>query len=76
MDGLAKFAALLYKSRRCRENQRLEWLQKAKVQAEGFATEDYPEFSNGLFFGDVGNALYDLGKLEEAIASYEQATQI
>ncbi len=76
MTGLAKFAALFYRSKRCPEAQRLEWLQKAKAQAEQIATATHPDFSSGLFLWKIGNALSDLGREEEAISSYDQAIAI
>ncbi|MGB7442146.1 MAG: tetratricopeptide repeat protein [Coleofasciculaceae cyanobacterium] len=75
LQGLAKFAALLYKSRRCPESQCGNWLQKAKAQAEQIATPADPEFSSGLFLW-VGYSLYQLGQYEEALASYEKALEI
>ena len=76
LKGLAKFAALFYKAKRCPERQRVEWLLKAKEQAEQIAPNFNPEFSSGLFLWDIGNALSDLGRKEEAIASYDQAVAI
>ncbi len=74
LDGLAKFAALLYQSKRSPEPQRLDWLQQAKLQAEQIATPTEPEFSSELFFY-VGYWFLELGKLEEAIASYDKALE-
>ncbi|NET32379.1 MAG: tetratricopeptide repeat protein, partial [Cyanothece sp. SIO1E1] len=76
LDGLAKFAALFYQSKRCLENQRFSWLMRAKAQAEKITTAEDPEFSSGLFLWKIGNALDDLGRKEEAIASYDQALAI
>ncbi|MCA1993071.1 MAG: hypothetical protein LDL41_13695, partial [Coleofasciculus sp. S288] len=73
LDGIAKFAALMSKSRRCPENQRLDWLRQAQVQAEQLATPAEPEFSSGLFLWALGYALGNLGRIEEAIASYDKA---
>ena len=75
LSGVAKFAALLYKSKRCSEHQRLDWLIKAKEQAEQTFKEADPEFSSGIFLWDVGNTLYKLGRYSEAIASYDQALE-
>ena len=74
LDGLAKFAALFYQSQRCPEPQRLDWLQQAKLQAEQIVTTTEPEFSSNLFF-DMGYGFLDLGKFEEAIASYDKAIE-
>jgi len=76
LEGLAKFAALLYQSRRCPEQKRLSWLEQAKVQAEQIATPAEPEFSSGLFLWDMGLALGNLGRIEEAIASYDKALEV
>jgi tetratricopeptide (TPR) repeat protein len=73
LQGLAKFAALLYRSKHCPESQRLEWLVKAKTQAEQISSQFDPDFSSGLFLWDIGNALSALGRKEEAITSYDQA---
>ncbi|HEY9670997.1 MAG TPA: tetratricopeptide repeat protein [Waterburya sp.] len=75
LDGLAKFAALLYKSKRCLESQRLGWLQQAKGQAELICTPTAPEFNSDLWW-NVGNELLDLGQFEEALASYNKAIEI
>jgi len=75
LDGVAKFAALLYQSRRCPEPQRLNWLQQAKLQAEQIATPTEPKFSSELFLFDVGNGFLELGKFEEAIASYDEVIE-
>jgi hypothetical protein len=61
LDGLAKFAALFYKSRRCPNAERLTWLLKAQTQAEQIATAVDADFSSGLFLWSVGNALFNLG---------------
>jgi tetratricopeptide (TPR) repeat protein len=74
--GLAKFAALFFQSRRCPTEQRFDWLQQAKAQAETLITPDDPEFSSGLFLWEIGNALSALGQTEAAIASYDQALAI
>ena len=75
LDGLAKFAALLYKSKRCPESQRLAWLQQAKGQAELIGTLNDLEFSSGLWW-NVGNGLFDSGQFEEALTSYDKAIEI
>nr|WP_322745327.1 tetratricopeptide repeat protein [Coleofasciculus sp. LEGE 07081] len=75
LDGLAKFAALLYKSKRCPETQRVDWVQQAEAQAELIVTPDDAEFSSGLFLWDVGNSWDDLGRREEAVVSYDKAIE-
>jgi len=75
LDGLAQFVALWCQSRRSPKNQRFDWLQQAKLQAEQIATPTETEFSSNLFSSVVGNELYNLGKLEDAIASYDQALE-
>jgi tetratricopeptide (TPR) repeat protein len=75
-DGLGKYAGLLYKSLRCRTlAERADLLLRAKEQAEQIATSTRPEFSSSLFF-NVGNALDDLGRYEEAIASFDKAIEV
>ena len=75
LDGLGKYAGLLYKSLRCQiPTERSGLLLRAKEQAEQIATSTYPEFSSSLFF-EVGYALDDLGHYEEAIASYDKVLE-
>ncbi len=75
-DGLGKYAGLLYKSLRCRTlAERADLLLRAKEQAEQIATSTHPEFSSNLFF-NVGNALADLGRYEDVLASYDKALAI
>ncbi|MEL6581075.1 MAG: tetratricopeptide repeat protein, partial [Cyanobacteria bacterium J06621_12] len=74
--GLAKFAGLLYKAKHCSPTMQLEYLQKAKSQAEEIIIDSDPEFSSGLFSWDLGNALFNLGRYEDAIAAYDQALAI
>jgi tetratricopeptide (TPR) repeat protein len=76
LDGLAKFAALFYKSKRCPESQQLEWLLKAQTQAEKIMTEANLEFSSDLFLWEIGFALSKLGQQEAAIVSYDKAIEI
>ncbi|NEP14382.1 MAG: tetratricopeptide repeat protein [Symploca sp. SIO2C1] len=62
-------------SKRSPEPQCLDWLQQAKVQAEQIATSSEPEFSSELFLFAVGNGLYKLRRIEDAIASYDKAIE-
>ena len=73
LTGLAKFAALFYRSRRCPDSERFDRLLAAKAQAEQIATATHPEFSSGLFLWEIGNALSALGRHEDAITAYDQA---
>lgn len=76
LDGLGKYAGLLYKSLRCRTlAERTGLLLRAKEQAEQIATSTHPEFSSSLFF-NVGNGLARLERYEEAIASYDKALEV
>jgi tetratricopeptide (TPR) repeat protein len=76
LDGLGKYAGLLYKSLRCRTlAERADLLLRAKEQAEQIATSTHPEFSSSLFF-NVGNGLDKLARYEEAIASFDKALAI
>ncbi len=76
LDGLAKFAALLYKSKRCSESQRVDWMRQAATQAELIVTPEDSEFSSDLFLLGVGNRWYELERYEEALASYDKAIEI
>lgn len=72
LDGLAKFAAIFYKIKRCIPQERKEWLQLLFVQAERISRSLEPEFSRDLFLTKLGKLADDLGYYEVAIASYEQ----
>jgi tetratricopeptide (TPR) repeat protein len=75
LDGLGKYAGLLYKSLRCRTlAERADLLLRAKEQAEQIATSTHPEFSSSLFF-EVGNGLYQLGRYEDVIASFDKVLE-
>ncbi|MEP0752996.1 tetratricopeptide repeat protein [Trichocoleus sp. Lan] len=75
LDGLAKYAGLMYQFLRCRPSKRLDLLLRAKEQAEQIVTPTHPEFSSSLFF-NVSNGFYQLGHYEEVIASYDKALAI
>lgn len=75
LEGLAKFAALLYQSQWCPSSQQLDWLHQAKQQAETIATNSEPEYSSGLFLR-IGHRFDKVGKPEEAVAAYDQALEI
>ncbi|WP_225902937.1 tetratricopeptide repeat protein [Pseudanabaena yagii] len=76
LEGLAKFAALIYKAKIVPKAQRLQWLQQAKKIAEHIVTEANPEFSSGLFLWDLGDAFIEAENYEEVIASYDRAVEI
>ncbi len=76
LDGLAKFAALLYKSKRCSESQRVDWVRQAAAQAELIVTPEDSEFSSDLFSLNLASFWYELRRYEEAIASCDKALQI
>ena len=76
LDGLAKFAALLYKVKNSHSSYQSRYLQQAKSQAEKIIVKSDPEFSSGLFLWDLGGTQFNLGRYEEAIASYDQAIEI
>ena len=75
-QGLAHFAALLYKAKRCPPNQQLTWLQQAQAQVEQLAQIETPDFIAELWLYELGNSLDDLGRKEEAIACYDDALKI
>jgi tetratricopeptide (TPR) repeat protein len=76
LDGLARFAALLYKAKHCPQSQKLKCLEFAKLQAEEIIIESDPQFSSGLFLWDLGNAFLELKQYEELVASYDRAIEI
>jgi tetratricopeptide (TPR) repeat protein len=76
LDGLAKFAGLIYKSGRCPEIGTFNYLQQAQKQATTLVTPIEPDFSSGLFLWHLGNRYYKLGRYEEAIAAYDAALAI
>ena len=76
LSGLSKFVGLIYKAKYCPATQQLRYLKEAKSQAEQIIVKSDPEFSSGLFLWDLGNALVNLGRYEEAIASYDKALEI
>lgn len=71
LDGLAKFAAIFYKIKRCIPQERKELLQLLYIQGERITRSLETEFSRDLFL-KLGNLADDLGYYEVAIASYEQ----
>ena len=73
LDGLAKFAAIFYKIKRCIPQERKDWLQLLFVQGERISKASEPEFSKNLFLNKLGKLADELGYYEVAIASYEQA---
>ncbi|MGB5596800.1 MAG: tetratricopeptide repeat protein, partial [Crocosphaera sp.] len=75
LSGMAKFAALVYKSKRCYPSQQLSYLQAAKAEAEIIATEDDPEFSSDLFLWSLGNEFVTLEANEEEVNCYQIAVK-
>ena len=71
--GMAKFAGLLYKSKRCQPSQKLDYLQQAKTEAEMIVTEDDPEFSCDLFLWNLGNNFIELQAYQQAVDCYQIA---
>jgi tetratricopeptide (TPR) repeat protein len=74
-NGLAKWVALMSKSRRCRSDQRLEVLKQTERQANLLENKILPVALGNIFF-EVANSYISLKKYEEAIAAYDQALQI
>ena len=70
---MAKFAGLLYKSKRCQPSQKLDYLQQAKTEAEMIVTEDDPEFSCDLFLWNLGNNFIELQAYQQAVDCYQIA---
>jgi len=75
LEGLAKFAALLFRAGRCGAGQQLDWLRRAQAEAEVIATQEDCEFTAGIFLWRLGNRFYDLESYEESIASYDKAIE-
>ncbi|MEO0533153.1 MAG: tetratricopeptide repeat protein [Cyanobacteria bacterium P01_A01_bin.123] len=75
-QGLAQFAALLYKSRRCAEVEKSQWLQQAKNQANPLTAFETPEFMADLWVYKLGNSFHDAGFFEAEIAAYDAALAI
>ncbi|PZU97024.1 MAG: hypothetical protein DCF32_20930 [Leptolyngbya sp.] len=73
LEGLAKFAALFYKAKRCAEGQKLTWLQQAQAQAEQLLTVESPDFLAGLFLNKLGGTFYNANLFAEAIACCNEA---
>lgn len=71
LEGLAKFAAIFYKIKRCIPQERKEWLQLLCIQAERITGSLEPEFSKDLLL-KLGKLADKLGYYETAIASYER----
>ena len=74
-EGLARFAALLYKAKHCAKGQALGWLEQAQAQAKQLITET-PEFLAELFLYKLGSTFDDISHFEKAIACYDVALDI
>ncbi|MEL4896398.1 hypothetical protein [Crocosphaera sp. Alani8] len=75
LTGMAKFAGLLYKSKRCQACQKLDYLQQAKTEAEMIVTEDDPEFNCDLFLWNLGNNFYELQDYQQAVDCFQIAVK-
>ncbi|MGK7928002.1 MAG: tetratricopeptide repeat protein [Spirulina sp.] len=75
LQGLAKYAALFYKSKFCNEREKLNWLRMANEQAKKCLCVTDPEFSLRVFLWDLGNFFNNLGQYEQALASYNKAIE-
>jgi len=76
LTGLAKLAALFYKSKRCPQGQQLAWLLKAQAQAEQITTETDLKSISGVFHWEIGMALSALEQHKAAILSYDKVIKI
>ena len=76
LTGLAKLAALFYKSKRCHQGQQLAWLLKAQAQAEQITTETDLKSISGVFHWKIGMALFALEQYKAAIVSYDKVIEI
>ncbi|MEM9543580.1 MAG: tetratricopeptide repeat protein, partial [Cyanobacteria bacterium P01_E01_bin.42] len=75
LQDLAKYAALFYKSKCCRNGENLTYLKMANEQAKKCYCVTDPEFMSGLFLWDIGNSFHFLEQYEEAIISYNKAIE-
>ena len=73
LSGLAKFVAYFYQGKYGPDQQQLAWLNKAQTQSQEIITPEVPEFSSDLLTFSLGNALSQLERYEDAIASYDEA---
>ena len=76
IEGLAKFAALIYKAKTASKSQRMLWLSQARELADHLITDANPEFSAGLFLRHLGRDFFEVEIYEEAIFACDQALQI
>jgi tetratricopeptide (TPR) repeat protein len=76
LDGLAKFAALVYQLARCVESHRLECLKQAEMSMEQLLDPDDTEFSGRLYLGGLGRHINRLGFQEQAIMYCDKAIEI
>ena len=76
IEGLAKFAALIYKAKTASKSQRMLWLSQARDLADHLITDANPEFSAGLFLRHLGRDFFEVEIYEEAIFACDQALQI
>jgi tetratricopeptide (TPR) repeat protein len=74
--GLAQVLALYYRSRRCPEDLAASLLLQAYDQALLLSQTQPAPYLADLYFWKLGNALFNLGQYEAAIAAYDQALKI
>ncbi len=72
-EGLARFSALLYNAKRCADDQKSTWLQRAQAQANDLIVREPPEFGINLFLYKLGGAFYEAKAFSDAIACCDHA---
>ena len=75
LTGLARYAALFYRSKSGNKPEKLNFLRMAYEQAKKCYYLADPEFNIRLFLWNIGDYLDDLGAYKEAIVSYEKAIE-
>jgi tetratricopeptide (TPR) repeat protein len=76
LSGFAKFAAYLYKSKYSATAQQVNWLKKAQLQAETFATDLEPEFLSEVFLQGLAGRATELGQWEDVLDYCEKILEV
>ncbi len=75
LEGVARFAALFYRSKRCLKAQKQNYLSQAKQQAKLLTQSETPKFLTLCLF-QLGVLFYDSTLFKEAIACWDQTLAI
>ncbi|MDA0268046.1 MAG: tetratricopeptide repeat protein [Cyanobacteria bacterium] len=76
LDGLGRCVALIYQARRSPSERRADLLLSALAEAQKIKAQLSPGLGSNLLWGEIGVALGNLGRYEEAIAAYDAALAI